>query len=133
MSDLSSEKTLETQLVCPYCQNQIDNFDSHINGGLKNGEKYLCTNCDLGIPNEQCLSIHKQIVHKDAMKVFSCETCNIDFSSKEFLFIHKNHDIHLQKGLKYQNDNMIIKLKLMKVKRTFLKLKKKYLNKRNIM
>ena len=133
MHDQTFDNVSINELECPYCQDQIDNFQSHVNGGFGNEEKFSCNNCDLVLSNGKCLSSHKQMVHNEAMKVFSCETCNIDFSSKEFLFIHKNHDIHLQKGLKYQNDNMIIKLKLMKVKRTFLKLKKKYLNKRNIM
>ena len=109
MSDLSSEKTLETQLMCPYCQNQVDDFRSHIDGGFKNGEKSSCTNCDLAIPNEQCLSSHIQIVHKDAMKVFSCETCNIDFSSKKYLFKHKDLDIHLRNRNKSQNEDVIVK------------------------
>ena len=38
------------------------------------------------------------MVHKDAIKVFSCETCNIDFSSKKYLFVHKNLDYHQQKS-----------------------------------
>ena len=76
------------ELECPYCQDQIDNLESHMNGGFKNGELSSCKNCDLSIPNEQCLSIHMQIVHKDAMQVFSCETCNIDFSSRKYLFVH---------------------------------------------
>ena len=76
-----NDQQTENGLVCPYCQDQIDSFESHIKGGFKNGEPASCSNCDLAIQNEQCLSSHMQIVHKDAMKVFSCETCNIDFTS----------------------------------------------------
>ena len=92
-----SDTTLQKELVCPYCQDQVDDLESHFNGGFKNGETTSCNNCELAIPNEQCLLSHIQNVHKDAMQVFSCETCCIDFSSRNYLFIHKKLDQHKQK------------------------------------
>ena len=93
---LENDALFPKELECPYCQENIDSLESHVNGGFKNGEKFSCNNCDLVIANEQCLSNHKEIVHRDAMKVFSCETCNIDFTSKNHLFVHKNLDHHQQ-------------------------------------
>ena len=43
------------------------------------------------LSNEECLELHKKIVHTMAQKIFSCEMCNIDFSARKYLFIHKNH------------------------------------------
>ena len=36
------------------------------------------------------------------MKVFSCETCNIDFTSKKNLFLHKTYDLHRQNSVTHQ-------------------------------
>ena len=75
-------------LECPYCQEKIDEFESHINKGSENEEVSSCGNCDLALKNEKCLTSHVKIAHLNAMKVFSCEICNIDFDSKKFLFVH---------------------------------------------
>ena len=97
---------MEHELVCPYCQDQIDDFKSHINGGFKSGETSSCDECELAIPNNQCLSSHIQIVHKDAKKVFSCDKCNIDFSSKKYLLIHRNLDLHQKEEIiKTENED----------------------------
>ena len=97
---------MEQELVCPYCQDQIDNFKSHINGGFRNGEKSSCNECELAIPNSQCISSHTQIVHIDAKKVFSCDKCNIDFSSKKYLLIHRNLDLHQREDIiKTENED----------------------------
>ena len=63
MDDEKSKCESINELECPYCQDQIDDFESHINGGYKNGETFSCNNCDSTISNEQCLSHHKKIVH----------------------------------------------------------------------
>lgn len=77
------------ELECPYCQEQIENFKSHINEGFENEETSSCSNCDLVLINQKCLTSHMKIAHLNAMKIFSCESCNIDFDSKRYLFIHK--------------------------------------------
>ena len=106
-----TDKKFDSELECPYCQEQIDDFKSHINGGLENGETFSCNNCDLVISNEQCLSNHEQIVHRDAMKIFSCETCNIDFTSKKYLFVHKNFDEHLRGSNNQSGKSEIFEIK----------------------
>ena len=114
MNDQKFDNVSINDLECPYCQDQIDSLESH-QKGFKNGELSSCKNCDLVIPNELCLSSHMQIVHKDAIKVFSCETCNIDFSSKKYLFIHKDLDQHLEKGVNDQitkSENFEVKTKI---------------------
>ena len=94
MAENLTYSSLGKDSECPYCQEQIDNFESHINASLDNKETSSCGNCDLILKNEQCLMSHVKIAHLNAMKVFSCEACNIDFNSKKSLFIHKDfvHD-----------------------------------------
>ena len=92
-----SQKEVKSELECPYCQDQIDNFATHVNGGFRNGESSKCSNCNLHLLNEQCVTSHVTIVHQNATKVFSCELCNIDFSSKKYLFIHKKLVSHKPK------------------------------------
>ena len=36
-----------------------------------------------------------------AQKIFSCEMCNIDFSARKYLFIHKNHSHKYDENLVY--------------------------------
>ena len=103
MSSQKLDTTPQRELVCPYCQDKVDDLESHFNGGFKNGETSSCSNCNLVIPNEQCLLSHIQIVHKDAKQVFSCEVCYIDFSSRNYLFIHKTLDQHNQ--IEKENEN----------------------------
>ena len=52
MDDEKSKCESINELECPYCQDQIDDFESHINGGYKIGETFSCNNCDLTISNE---------------------------------------------------------------------------------
>ena len=116
MIDQKSDSVSDNELECPYCQKQIDDFECHIKGAVNDGETFSCNNCDLVISNDQCLSSHKQIVHRDAMKVFSCETCNIDFSSKKYLFVHKDID-HQQRNVgKKQNggytEDFVVKVEI---------------------
>ena len=116
MIDQKSDSVSDNELECPYCEEQIDSFELHINGGFKNGETFSCNNCDLVISNQQCISSHKQIVHTDAMKVFSCETCNIDFTSKKYLFTHKDIDHQQQNVGKKQNgghtEDFVVKVEI---------------------
>ena len=109
MINQKSNNQPEDGLECPYCQDQIDNFTSHINGGFRNDKTSSCNECELAIPNKQCISSHTQIVHIDAMKVFSCDICNIDFSSKKYLLIHRNLDLHQKQALQTQNKSQVIK------------------------
>ena len=101
----------ERELECPYCQEKIDNFESHINGGLENQITSSCGNCDLALKNEKCLISHVKIAHLNAMKVFSCEICNIDFDSKKYLFLHKDL-IHDQKEIKKEDNSVFIDMGL---------------------
>ena len=78
--------------ICPYCDDQIEDSESHTKGSSKEDETFSCNNCDLAVSNKKCITIHEKIVHDETKKVFSCESCNIDFSSKMHLFAHKNHD-----------------------------------------
>ena len=75
---------------CPYCEIEINDYESHEKSNFTSKESLSCNNCDLVIPNEECLERHKKIVHDISQKIFSCELCNIDFSAKKYLFIHKN-------------------------------------------
>ena len=81
---------MATVLLCIYCEDQIDNFESHIAAGLDNEENSKCDDCDLSIPNTECLESHKTLVHEISPRIYTCETCNIDFSTKRFLLAHKN-------------------------------------------
>ena len=96
---------MATVLLCIYCEDQIDDFESHIAADFNNDENSKCDDCDLSIPNIQCLESHKTLVHQISQRVFTCETCNIDFSTKKFLLVHKNlgHSPKKTKSL-IQND-----------------------------
>ena len=99
----------DSVLECPYCKDKIDDFKIHINGDSENEENSSCGNCDLILKNEQCLTSHVKIAHLNAMKVFSCEICNIDFDSKNHLFIHKDlvhNGQDIKKEVDYINEVM---------------------------
>ena len=107
MDQQISENKLDNAMVCPYCQDYIDDFESHITQNFDSLQTFSCTNCDLVILNKQCLLSHMQIVHKEAKKVFSCEKCVIDFDSKKFLLVHKNLD-HLEQNYEAKYENKLM-------------------------
>ena len=67
---------ISSKMNCPYCEVEIDNYESHEKPNLISKESFSCNNCDLALSNEECLERHKKIVHVMAQKVFSCEVCN---------------------------------------------------------
>ena len=77
-------------LLCIYCEDQIDNFENHISAGYNIIKKSKCNDCDLSIANMPCLESHKTVVHKKSQRVYTCERCNIDFSTKRYLLVHKD-------------------------------------------
>ena len=77
-------------LLCIYCEDQIDNFENHILADYNIIKKSKCNDCDLSIANIQCLERHKTLVHKKSQRVYTCEICNIDFSTKRYLLVHKD-------------------------------------------
>ena len=87
MSIQKSDIRVKKELVCPYCQHQVGDLDRHFNRSFTDGETLSCSDCELFIVNELCLLNHRKNVHHDATKVFSCETCKIDFSSKK-IFVY---------------------------------------------
>ena len=101
---MNNQKSHKNVLVCPYCINVVDDIKSHINASFDNGKTFSCNDCDLVIPNKQCVSSHMQIVHTDPIRAFCCETCIIDFISRKYLFIHKNLDDHKQKETESRNE-----------------------------
>ena len=77
-------------LLCIYCEDQIDNFENHIATQENDDETSKCKECDLSIANFQCLETHKTLVHQKSQRIYTCERCNIDFSSKRYLLVHKD-------------------------------------------
>ena len=95
---------LEDKMVCSYCQDQIDNYESHLNGNSNSEETFQCDNCDLKTKNVRCLEIHKKVVHESIGKLFSCEMCNVDFNARQYLFLHKNQS-HMTPQQKSEENN----------------------------
>ena len=54
---------MATVLLCIYCEDQIDDFESHIAASFDNEENSKCDDCDLSIANLQCVESHKTLVH----------------------------------------------------------------------
>ena len=77
-------------LLCIYCEDQIKDFDDHVSFGYSDNKHSKCDDCDLTIPNQQCLESHKMLVHQISQRVYNCEKCNIDFSSKTYLMVHRD-------------------------------------------
>ena len=75
-------------------------------------DTFSCKNCDFVTSNIVCLEKHAENIHTLALKIFSCDMCNIDFSDKKYLFIHKdldhvnafNSDVKMEM---YDNENEI--------------------------
>ena len=108
MRDKKLNSTPKNERVCPYCQHKVDDFESHFNRSFKDGETLSCSECNLVILNALCLLNHRKNVHQDAVKVFSCETCCIDFSSRKYLFIHKKLNQHKQKEIEKEFEAEIV-------------------------
>ena len=81
---------MATVLVCIYCEDQIDNFENHISAGYNKDNTSKCDDCDLSIANLQCLESHKMLVHQKSQRIYTCEKCNIDFTTKRYLLVHKD-------------------------------------------
>ena len=94
--------------VCPYCENQIENIEIH---SKQDYETLNCDNCNLVTSNKVCLEQHRKTVHETALKLFACEVCNIDFSDKKFLFIHKDFSNNHQ-----QEANFDVKVEALEIK-----------------
>ena len=86
---LSKDETIKVPATCPYCEKHFPNLKDHI--FLKESEKNTqCINCDLVLPNENCVVEHNKIVHGESVEIIMlCDVCNIEFCSDKSWKFHK--------------------------------------------
>ena len=113
-----SSNEMTNVMICPYCDDKIDDLESHTKGSSKERKTFSCNNCDLAVFNKSCIDSHMKIVHDESKQIFSCESCNIDFSSKKHLFFHKNNGQIHEKSLAEDNEIFDIKLEITEEQKT---------------
>lgn len=87
---LSKDESIKVPATCPYCEKHFPNLKDHFLLNRNEKKNSQCINCDLILPNENCVVEHNKMVHGENVEItMLCDVCNIEFCSDKSLKFHK--------------------------------------------